>query len=218
MNTLRVLSTNYLTHDVKQFILEKPAGFIYRPGQSGHFSLNLPGWEDKIRPFTFTSLNDWNYLELIVKIYDDHEGVTQQMGKLISGSQLILHDVFGSIEYKGPGIFLAGGTGITPFISIFRALYYSGNMRQIGLIYSNHTQDDIILGDELFKMLGPAYLNVFTRQGVIGFRENRIDKNFLIETIRNFDTNFYICGPKSFTEEIAADLISLGVKPQSLIV
>lgn len=218
MNTLKILNTNYLTHDVKQFVLEKPQGFIYRPGQSGHFSINIAGWEDKIRPFTFTSLNAWPYLELIVKIHDDHEGVTNQMGKLISGSQLILHDVFGSIEYKGPGIFLAGGTGITPFIAIFRALYFSGNLRQTGLIYSNRTQEDIILGDELFKMLGPAYMNIFTRQGVIGFQEKRIDRKFLIETIRNFDSNFYVCGPKNFTDEISADLISLGVNPQSLII
>lgn len=218
MDTLKILNTNYLTHDVKQFILEKPKGFIYRPGQSGHFSIALPGWDSQIRPFSFTSLNDWPYLELIVKIHSDHDGVTNQMGKLISGSQLVLHDVFGTIAYKGPGIFIAGGTGITPFLSIFRALFYSGNLRQTGFIYSNRTQDDIILRDELFKMLGPAYMNVFTRQGVIGFREHRIDRTFLIETIRNFDLRFYVCGPKSFTDDITNDLISLGVNPQSLII
>lgn len=62
------------------------------------------------------------------------------------------------------------------------------------------------------------WVNVFTRQGVIGFRERRIDRNFLIETIGNFDTRFYVCGPKSFTEDITKDLISLGVKPQWLII
>ncbi|HRN47487.1 MAG TPA: FAD-binding oxidoreductase [Niabella sp.] len=218
MQTLKILNSGFITHDVKRFILEKPKGFVYRPGQSAHISINLPGWEDKIRPFTFTSLNDWPYLEFIIKIHDDHNGVTNELGKLKLGSELLLHDVFGSIEYKGPGIFIAGGTGITPFIAIFRALYISDNLRKIGLIYSNRTKEDIILGQELFKMLGPAYINIFTREGVIGFWERRIDRKYLIETIRNFDTRFYVCGPQKFTEDITKDLINLGVNPQSLIV
>ncbi|MBS1777424.1 MAG: flavodoxin reductase [Bacteroidetes bacterium] len=218
MQKLKILNTQFLTHNVKQFILEKPTGFVYRPGQSGHFSINLPGWEDKTRPFSFTSLNDWPYLELIVKLYDNPQGVTYQLNKINAGNELLLHDVFGTIEYKGPGIFIAGGTGITPFISIFRALFYSRNLRNIGLIYSNHSDSDVIMGEELFKMLGAAYVNVFTRQGVIGFRERRIDKRFLVETIRDFDTRFYVCGPKDFTEEISTDLISLGTNPQSLVV
>lgn len=218
MHTLKILDTDFETHNVKRFVLEKPKDFIYRPGHSGHFSINQPGWEDKKRPFTFTSLNDWPFLELIIKIYDDHNGVTNQLSQLNAGAELLLHDVFGSISYKGPGIFLAGGTGITPFIAIFRALYYSGNLRNVGLIYSNHSEEDIILHDELFKMLGPAYLNVFTRQGVIGFRERKIDRKFLIETIRDFDKNFYVCGPESFVTDINRDLISLGVKPESVII
>lgn len=218
MLPLKIIGTQFITHNVKQVTLEKPPGFIYRPGQSGHFSVNEEGWVDKIRPFTFTSLNDWPYLELIIKIYKEREGVTNRIGKLHIGEELLLHDVFGSIEYKGPGIFIAGGTGITPFIAIFRALYYSQNLRNIGLIYSNRTIDDIILGQELFKMLGPAYVNVFTRQGVIGFKERKIDRNLLIELIVNFETRFYVCGPKNFTEEISSILIDLGVNPQALII
>ncbi len=218
MHTLKILDTDYVTHNVKRFVLEKPKDFIYRPGQSAHISIDLPGWEDQLRPFTFTSLNDWPYLEFIIKIYDDHDGVTHRLGKLNAGAAFLLHDVFGTIVYKGPGIFLAGGTGITPFIAIFRALFYSGNLRNIGLIYSNQSEEDIILHEELFKMLGAAYMNVFTKQGVIGFRERKIDRKFLIETIRDFDSHFYVCGPESFVEDINRDLVSLGVKPESVVI
>src|SRR5690625_5744086 len=63
MHTLKILSTNYLTHDVKRFVVEKPKDFYYSPGHSAHISINVPGWEEEIRPFTFTSLNDWPHLE-----------------------------------------------------------------------------------------------------------------------------------------------------------
>lgn len=218
MQRLKILNTHFISHNVKRFVLEKPPEFIYTPGQSAHISINLPEWEKQIRPFTFTSLQHWDYLEFIVKIYEDHKGVTSQMGKLNTGDELLLHDVYGTIQYKGPGIFIAGGTGITPFIAIFRALLESGNLRNLALLYSNKTKEDIILHDELTNMLGPAYRNVFTQEGVIGFRERRIDRKFLIETIGDFNSRFYVCGPKIFTEEICAALVSLGADPEFLIV
>lgn len=218
MHTLKILSSTYITHNVKRIVVEKPKDFEYHPGQSAHISVNHPEWKDEIRQFTFTSLQDWDFLEFIVKIYEEHEGVTAQMGKLKAGDELLLHDVFGTIQYKGPGIFIAGGTGITPFIAIFRALYFSGNLRKVALLYSNKTKEDIILHEELTAMLGPAYRNVFTRDGVIGFRERRIDRKFLIENIGEFNFRFYVCGPKVFTEEVCDALVSLGADPEFLIV
>ncbi|WP_271423896.1 FAD-binding oxidoreductase [Aequorivita sinensis] len=218
MQILKIISNQYITHNVKRFVLEKPKDFTYAPGQSAVISINIPGWENQLRPYTFTSLQHWDYLEIIVKIYEEHEGVSAQMGKLNTGAELLLHEVFGTIKYKGPGIFIAGGTGITPFIAIFRALFESGNLRKVALLYSNRTKDDIILHDELTKMLGPAYKNVFTKEGVIGFRERRIDRKYLIETIGNFDSRFYVCGPQDFTEEICEALVSLGADPEYLVV
>ncbi|MDD3459422.1 MAG: FAD-binding oxidoreductase [Weeksellaceae bacterium] len=218
MYKLKILDSNFVTHNVKRFIVEKPEGLVYRPGQSVNISLNLPGWENELRKFSFTSLNDWPYLEFIIKIYEDHHGVTQQLGKMNAGSEIFLHDVFGTIQYKGPGIFIAGGTGITPFLAIFRAMYYSGNLKNTGLIYSNRTQHDVILHEELVKMLGPAYMNVFTREGVIGFKEKRIDKKFLIENISYFGGLFYVCGTLDFTEQITKDLISLGARTDSVVI
>ena len=218
MHHLKILQKNYITHDTLRFVVEKPKDkdFIYRPAQAAHLSINKPGWEDKKKPFTFTSLNDWPELEFTIKIYEDREGVTHQISKLEVGDEIILHDVFDTLQYKGPGIFLAGGTGITPFIAIFRALKASGNLRNIALLYANKTQDDIIFGKELHEMLGNAYVNVFSRQGVIGFREHRIDRNFLIENIGNFEHRFYVCGPKEFTEDITKHLVSLGANPESI--
>jgi ferredoxin-NADP reductase len=215
---VKILECSYISHDVKRFMVEKPAGFSFIPGQATDVSINNPDWKDHLSPFTFTSLNKWPYLEFIIKIYDDHSGVTHQLGKTNAGAELILHDVFGTIQYKGPGIFIAGGAGITPFIAIFRALY---KMKKLtpgnALIFSNKTADDIILKEELTKMLGPAYINVFTRQGVIGFRERRIDRNYLIETIHDFSRHFYVCGPEVFVKEIVELLIDLGASADTVI-
>lgn len=218
MYKLKIVSSTYITHDVKRIVLEKPEGIIYRPGQAAHLSVNIPGWEELKKPFTFTSLNEMPYIEFSIKIYTDHDGITNQLGKLQVGDTILLHDIFDSFDFKGPGIFLAGGTGITPFLAIFRALYFTNNMRGIALLYSNKTVHDILYHDELTLMLGPAYKNVFTRQGVIGFKERRLGRDFLLETISNFDQRFYVCGPHTFVTDLSSALIELGAKQESLII
>jgi len=51
--------------------------------------------------------------------------------KLVKEDELILHDVFGAISYMGEGVFIAGGAGITPFISIFRYLKLKNVIRPV---------------------------------------------------------------------------------------
>lgn len=218
MYKLPILATSYVTHNVKRIILEKPEGFIYRPGQAAHLAPNVEGWEDQKRPFTFTSLSAMPFLEFTIKIYNERNGVTNQLDKLKAGDEIFMYDVFDTFEYKGPGIFIAGGSGITPFMAIFRALYYSNNIKGAALLYSNQTVQDIIYHDELTMMLGAAYKNVFTRQGVIGFKERRLDRDFLLETIGDFNQRFYVCGPQSFVKDISSALTSLGASDESLIV
>ena len=146
---VKILETHYITHDVKRFVVERPAGYDFIPGQATEVAINLPEWKDQLRPFTFTSIREHGFLEFMIKIYNDHDGVTNMLGRTHAGSELILHEAFGAIQYKGPGVFLAGGAGITPFISIFRHLYTHKNLHGNKLIYSNKTSEDVIVEDEL---------------------------------------------------------------------
>ena len=214
---VKILECSYINHDVKRFIVEKPHGYTFIPGQATMVSIDLPGWEEELRPFTFTSLNEWPYLEFTIKIYVDHHGVTKQLGKTNAGATLLLHSIFGTIQYKGPGVFIAAGAGITPFIAILRDLYNRKMIAGNKLILSNKTSGDIIYGQELYHMLGPGFINVFTREGVVGFTERRIDRKYLIEMIRDFSSHFYVCGPDEFVKDISGYLLSLGVVAGGII-
>lgn len=111
-----------ITHDVVKIVTEKPVGYRFNPGQATEIAINKTGWKEEKRPFTFTSLPGDDYLEFTIKTYPAHKGVTNELLKLKKNHELILHDVFGAISYKDEGIFIAGGAGVTPFISIFRHL------------------------------------------------------------------------------------------------
>jgi ferredoxin-NADP reductase len=216
--TVKILKAFYITHDVKCFTVEKPENYDFIPGQATDVSVNLPGWEDKLRPFTFTNLREQKHLEFMIKIYRDHEGVTNLLGRTNAGAELIIHEPFGAIQFKEPGVFIAAGAGITPFLSIFRDLYRKNKLNGNTLIYTNKTSDDVIMDIELRKLLKNDYLKVFTRENVIGFTGKRIDRNFLIENIADFSQNFYVCGPDEFVKNITGHLLELGVTSDFLII
>ena len=214
---VNILESSYITHDVKRFAVEKPDGYDYEPGQGADLSINIPGWKDKRNPFTFTGYKDADYLEFMIKIYNDHQGVTNKLGKMNSG-ELILHEVFGSITYKGPGVFIAGGSGVTPFIAILRNLYRMNNLKKCKLILSNKTSEDVILDEELTKMLKDNFIKIYTRENNIGFMEKKVDENFLIETIKDFGQNFYVCGPDAFVKDVSAILLKMGANQEGLVI
>jgi ferredoxin-NADP reductase len=213
----KVFEITPVTHDVKRFKIIKPDGYTFTPGQATDVSLNLPEWKNELRPFTFTSLNEWDFLEFTIKIYNDHAGLTNMLGQIEIGAELILHEVFGVINYQGKGIFIAGGAGITPFIAIFRQLYHTGQLKGNKLIYSNKTAADVILEDELDKMMKPDFIKIFTREKSSGQAGKRIDKTYLRQTISDFNQPFYVCGPDPFVKDITKHLNDLGANPQQLI-
>lgn len=216
-HTVKILDTSFITPDVKRFVVERPPGLRFEPGQGIDISINTPEMRDQLRPFTFTNLPQARKLEFIIKIYQDHEGVTKKMGLMHAGEELILHEVFGAIQYKGPGYFFAGGAGVTPFIAILRDLEHRNALRGNTLLCTNKGPLDVILDEELTRMLGKNFLKVFTRQNVIGFKERRIDRDMLITLVQDFDQYFYVCGPDAFVKDINGMLVSLGAKAESLV-
>ena len=82
---VKIISTEYVTHNVKSLKFEKPQGFSFIPGQAADVSINKPELVNEKRPFTFTALSSWDHLEFTIKIYKDHNGVTKRIDELIPG-------------------------------------------------------------------------------------------------------------------------------------
>lgn len=217
-HVVKILDTAFVTQNVKRFQVEKPKGYSFTPGEATHVALNKTGWKRRSRPFNFTSLTSSKTLEFIIKIYDDHDGVTHRMGLARRGDELVLDEPFGAITYKGPGFFFAGGAGVTPFIAILRDLQKRKALGGNTLVCSNQTAADVILDEELGKMLGKHFLKVFTRQHVIGFLERRIDRDTIVALVQDFDQHFYVCGPDSFVRNIRDILKGLGAKAEFIVI
>ena len=216
-NIVKIISIQQITHDVKCFRIEKPLGYQFVPGQATDVAINKPGMEEEKRPFTFTALNEEKYLEFTIKRYEDHHGVTDQLHQLKTGDEIIIEDAWGAIEYKGPGYFIAGGAGITPFISIFRSLYKSNNIAGNKLFFSNKTSADIIYEKELVNMLGKDAVFILSKENKEGYTNGHIDEKYIQEHISRFDKHFYICGPDPMIIAITTILENFGAVTDALV-
>lgn len=214
---VKILKLEDVTHDVKRFTLERPVGYSFQPGQATEVAINKPEWKNERRPFTFTGLNEDTHLEFTIKRYADHKGVTDALHQLKVGDELLIHDVWGTITYKGKGVFIAGGAGVTPFIAILRQLSKEGKINGHKLIFANKKAEDIIMRDEFERMLGKDFINILSREGVPGMHQGHIDKKFLRQEISNFSQHFYVCGPDKFIEVVKQDLGELGASADTLV-
>ena len=210
--SVRIINIERVTHNVRRYKFQKPEGFRFEPGQATEVSLDEEGWRDKKHPFTFTSLSEWDHLEFTIKSYFNTggDGMTERLFGYGPGQTLVLRDPWGTITYKGPGTFIAGGAGVTPFIAILRRLHKDGNIAGHRLVVSNRTEKDIILRDEFEAMAGLETLWTVTNDPKSKLLQDRIDTAFLKKHIADFKQHFYLCGPDAMVADLRASLEELG--------
>jgi ferredoxin-NADP reductase len=214
---VRIKSIKHVTHDVLQIITEKSPYHDFTPGQAVEISINKKGWKNEKRPFTFTCLPESTFLEFTIKTYPSHKGVTNELLSLKKNDELILHDVFGAITYRGEGLFIAGGAGVTPFICIFRYLQSNNKTGDNKLIFANKTMADIILADEFKKLLGKNFINILSDEIAGGYAHGQITESFLKPHVGVATENVYICGPMPMIDAVEKQLSNLGIGKNVII-
>jgi ferredoxin-NADP reductase len=214
-NAVKVISVEKVTHDVLHLVTEKPKGYRFTPGQATNVVIKKSGWEEESRPFSFTSTPDDANLEFVIKMYPQHEGVTHELRNLKPDDQLLLEAPWGAIEYKGKGLFIAGGAGITPFISIFRTLHASGRLSGNRLLFGNKTQGDIIMEKELRKWLGDDIVNVLSDEEVEGMAHGFMDDKLIKEN--RVGDKVYVCGPPPMMDAVGDALKKLKIPDEDTI-
>ncbi len=214
---VKIQDIEQITHDVKRFRVEKPAGYTFKPGQATGVAINTPELRKRRRSFTFTGLNEDPDLEFTIKIYPEHNGLTKDLDTAVPGTELVIGSPWGAITYKGKGVFIAGGAGITPFISIFRDLQARNELSGNLLLFANKTRADIILEGELSGMLDGDFINILSDEEQEGYFSGFISEKFLRSHISDFGVNFYLCGPPPMMRAVTDLLAGLGVDKKAVV-
>ena len=207
-----------VTHDVNHLVFDKPEGFSFSPGQATDFALDQDGWREEKRPFTFTSLPHEDSLQFVIKAYPDHDGVTTRIADLKPGDTALIDEPWGAIEDKGDGVFIAGGAGVTPFIAVLRKkLHEKGTLEGNTLIFSNKTEQDIILREEFEAMDGLRVHWTVTEEKSSPLARGMIDRTMLADFVKAQSDMCYVCGPDEMIEAIREELEYIDVAPDRIV-
>lgn len=214
---VKIKSINHLTPDVLKIVTEKPEGLEFIPGQAADISINQPDWKDEIRTFTFVSLPEDEELEFNIKTYPDHKGVTNHLLSLNAGDELVIADVYGDIKYKGEGLFIAGGAGITPFKAILKKLEKEGKLGSNKLLFANKTQADIIWKDGFEKMLGDQFINILSDEEIEGYAHGFVTADVIKKYADTENKYYYLCGPPPMMEAVEKAFSELGIAEEYIV-
>lgn len=213
-----ILLTEFVTHDVKRFIVKKPETFSFTPGQGVELVIDQEEWrQEEGRPFTPTCLVSDKVLEFVIKRYPEHKAVTDKLHSLRPGDGLLMSDPFGTIAYKGAGVFIGAGAGITPFLAIFRQLAADGAIAQQSLIFSSKTPVDVICEKELRYYFGSRGHFICTRDSGPGYESGRINREYLEKHLTDTGQYVYVCGPDAFVEDITGIVKELGFAAETVV-
>jgi hypothetical protein len=203
------------SHDTKTFILEKPDNFSFVPGQ--HCMVFIPNSNNK-RPFTISSSPTDEQLSFTIKKIGDFTS---------SIFQLKSEDIF---RFEGPYdsgvtfkesdsndiVYIAAGSGITPFISAIRYMKAKGIEKNLTVIFGNKTESDILFKKELENNPKVTLINILSREKWDG-ETGHITIDLVKKYVKSYENiSFYVCGPFEFSEKIKNDLEELS--PPAVII
>ncbi len=218
-NTKITQSTLLLT--LKRDETERPLAF--QPGQYAAISYNRKGKPSTTRCFSIVSSpTDQHTLQFSMRV---RGRFTTEISKLQKGDLVDVTGPFGGFVFDiandQKAVFMAGGIGITPFLSMLRYLSALNATNDVTLLYSCATQDDVPFGDELISIqaahpnlkvifvIGKGPTNLLPeKQVATGY----ITAELLDKITGNsyHDRRFFICGPPFFMKPMAGLLTKQG--------
>ena len=206
INIIKIINETY---DTKTFVFAKPNNFEFVSGQ--YCMLSFKG-DETAKPFTFSSSPDNENLEITIKKIGKF---TEKIHDSKQGDELILRGPFGTAlnyEPEKDAIFIAGGSGITPFISAIRYAKHIKNKKTIILFYANREEKDIIFREEL-ENSGVQIIFVLTKvsdnkwNGETGY----ISEELILKYVNPDAQAWYISGPPIMNKALKNILTQLGV-------
>jgi ferredoxin-NADP reductase len=214
------------TPRVKSLLL-RPAGWPgHLAGQHVDIRLTAGDSYQAQRSYSIASPPEDELLALTVERVKDGEVSPYLLDELHAGDQLELRGPIGGYfvwtgAERGPVYLLAGGTGITPLMSMLRHRDRRPSRSPALLIYSARSWEDIVYRDELAAMMrrDTSFRVVYalTRQQPEDWtgHRGRINKSLL--SANSFPSahnpTIYVCGPTAFVETAANLLVELGFDP-----
>ena len=202
--------------------------FHYAPGQFGFFKIQSEGIKAEEHPFTISSSpTNRTHIAITVKSLGDF---TQKMKHLKVGDSVTVDGPYGKFSYldfiqEKSTVFIAGGVGITPVLSMMHHMKITDAQRHVLLIWAVKKKEDLIQFHELqeVKNLMPNFtlIPVVSSDETWTGEHGRLDAHRMSSWVttphfQNQSTGYFICGPENLLQMTLESLKQIGISKNQI--
>jgi propane monooxygenase reductase component len=222
-----VVSKDAVTRDMRHLVLRliEPAEIKFFPGQ--YLDISIPG-TNAVRSFSManTSSRESGLLEFIIKVYPDGQFSSFLAKTLAEGDRLDLTGPFGVFtlrEGDNDLVFVGGGAGMAPILSLLRTMAERGIQRKATFFYGARTQQDLCFEAELReleqKLPNFRYLPALSEPADDGEWDG--ETGMITDVVKRHASDLtgvhaYVCGPPPMVEAALPLLSQLGVEEKRI--
>jgi propane monooxygenase reductase subunit len=221
-----VVSKDAVTHDMRHLVLRliEPAEIKFFPGQ--YVDITIPD-TGAVRSFSManTSSRESGLLEFVIKVYPDGQFSKFLAEKLAEGDRLDLSGPFGVFtlrEGDNDLVFVGGGAGMAPILSLLRTLAERGLTRKATFFYGARTKKDLCFEAELHQLEDRLpdfrYIPALSEPGD---EEWDGETGLITDVVKRHASDLrgahaYVCGPPPMVEAALPLLATLGVEEKRI--
>lgn len=236
---LAVVKVDTENHDTTSIYFSGPDMVRFKNREAGQFaSIRLfrdGAWTDP-HPFTLSCAPEDDTLRMTIK---KSGAFTSAIPDIEPGTPIQCAGPFGQfchgIELNQEIVMIAGGVGITPFLSVLRHFRDIGADNDMVLFWANKTPQDAFAAAELeecTRSLRLHVVHVFSRvaetdraaaplfadgrPGRVSFEYGHLRQDILARHIKTATAAFYLCGPPPMQQTVLDELSKCGVDPGSV--
>ena len=194
---------------------------MFLPGQ--YVNVTAPN-EAVTRPYSFNSAPGADVATFLIRNVPGGKMSAYLAARAKTGDRLALNGPFGSFYLRTPRrpiLFLAGGTGVGPILSMLEYLAARGaNDQAVRLVYGVRDDADLVEVDriEAFRARIPNFTYDTTCSGR-GSRHpliGHVTDHFSAGVLNNGDVDVYLCGPPEMVESGRRHVVKLGLSPANV--
>jgi NADH oxidoreductase Hcr len=219
---MQVHSIHQETPDVWTLSLIGHDHYTYQAGQFA--MVNIANDGETLRAYSLSSTPGLSrFLTLTVRHIADGVGSGWLTQQVKVGDYLWLSDAMGEFTCTAqqPLLLLAGGCGVTPVMSLCRALLASNTSQPLDVIYSVHSPEQVIFAQE-WQQLQHDYpqltLKLMASTGAVdGFCAGRLNLQTLQDVTSITQRKIMLCGPAGYMKQVSEWLQQLGVSAQQVV-
>jgi propane monooxygenase reductase subunit len=216
--TAKVTAVESLTRDIRRLVLEVPEGeaFQFYPGQ--YVDIRIPG-TDEYRSFSMANLpTERGTLEFMIKQYPNGHFSGLLDGEISVGDELEVRGPYGVFTLRNssvrPLLFIGGGAGMAPILSLLRALVEQRSERTAVYYYGAREEQDLFHVEQLGELAGSLpelrFVPALSDQdwdGETGLITDVVDRS----EANLGEVDAYLCGPPPMVDAAIELLVRRGV-------